>query len=194
MLLAEGFELLHTGVLVLRENRQQLAETFEGLHDTLRGTGEFFKRNQARLDHITEGVERLTNDADELVKAVQGRYVESPQIARIIDRIDKTTEVLSRDAEPLLKDARATLSHVEQLSNNVAGPDQQAKIKAAIGDLADLASHANAAAADAQAIVSHIRHGKGSIGAVVMDEQLYDDIQELARDLKHNPWKFFWRE
>jgi phospholipid/cholesterol/gamma-HCH transport system substrate-binding protein len=27
-----------------------------------------------------------------------------------------------------------------------------------------------------------------------MDEQLYDDIQELARDLKHNPWKFFWRE
>jgi phospholipid/cholesterol/gamma-HCH transport system substrate-binding protein len=29
---------------------------------------------------------------------------------------------------------------------------------------------------------------------VVMDEQLYDDLQELVRDLKHNPWKFFWRE
>jgi phospholipid/cholesterol/gamma-HCH transport system substrate-binding protein len=43
-------------------------------------------------------------------------------------------------------------------------------------------------------IVSHIRKGNGSVGAFVMDEQLYDDIQELARDLKHNPWKFFWRE
>jgi phospholipid/cholesterol/gamma-HCH transport system substrate-binding protein len=32
------------------------------------------------------------------------------------------------------------------------------------------------------------------VGAVVMDEALYDDIQELARDLKHNPWKFLWRE
>jgi phospholipid/cholesterol/gamma-HCH transport system substrate-binding protein len=27
-----------------------------------------------------------------------------------------------------------------------------------------------------------------------MDEELYDDLQELVRDLKHNPWKFFWRE
>ena len=25
-------------------------------------------------------------------------------------------------------------------------------------------------------------------------EQLYDDLQEMVRDVKHNPWKFFWRE
>jgi len=27
-----------------------------------------------------------------------------------------------------------------------------------------------------------------------MDEEIYDDLQEMIRDLKHNPWKFFWRE
>jgi len=27
-----------------------------------------------------------------------------------------------------------------------------------------------------------------------MDEEIYDDIQEMLRDLKHNPWKLFWRE
>jgi len=27
-----------------------------------------------------------------------------------------------------------------------------------------------------------------------MDEEIYDDVQEMLRDLKHNPWKFFWRE
>ncbi len=57
-----------------------------------------------------------------------------------------------------------------------------------------MANRSKAIAADAQVIVSHIRKGNGSVGAFVMDEQLYDDIQELARDLKHNPWKFFWRE
>ena len=25
-------------------------------------------------------------------------------------------------------------------------------------------------------------------------KEIYDDLQELIRDLKHNPWKFFWRE
>ncbi|HKQ69451.1 MAG TPA: MlaD family protein [Polyangiaceae bacterium] len=190
MLLAEGFELLHTGVTVLRENRQQISETFEGLHDTLRGTGEFFKKNQDRLDRIAVSIEKLTQDSDDLVKAVRGRYVDNPEIARILGRIDQTTEVLSREAEPLLKDARETMGSIK----NVAGAEQQAKIKTAISDLAEIASRAKAASADAQAIVAHIRKGNGSIGALVMDEQLYDDVQELARDLKHNPWKFFWRE
>jgi phospholipid/cholesterol/gamma-HCH transport system substrate-binding protein len=187
MLLAEGFELLHTGVTVLRENRQEIAEMFEGLHDTLRGTGEFFKKNQDRLDHIAESLERLTSDSDALIRAVLTRYVDSPQINRILERIDHTTEVVARDAEPLLKDARDALK-------TVSGPEQQAKIKSAIADIAEIANRAKATAADAQAIVSHIRKGNGSVGALVMDEQLYDDIQELARDLKHNPWKFFWRE
>jgi phospholipid/cholesterol/gamma-HCH transport system substrate-binding protein len=187
MLLAEGFELLHTGVTVLRENRQEIAEMFEGLHDTLRGTGEFFKKNQDKLDHIAESLERLTYDSDALIRAVQTRYVDSPQISRIMDRIDHTTEVVARDAEPLLRDAREALK-------GVSGPEQQAKIKAAIGDLAEVANRSKSIAADAQAIIAHIRKGNGSVGAIVMDEQLYDDIQELARDLKHNPWKFFWRE
>jgi phospholipid/cholesterol/gamma-HCH transport system substrate-binding protein len=187
MLLAEGFELLHTGVTVLRENRQQIAEMFDGLHDTLRGTGEFFKKNQDRLDHIAESLERLTSDSDTLIRSIQTRYVDSPQIARILERIDHTTEVVARDTEPLLHDAREALK-------GVSSPEQQAKIKAAIGDLAEIANRSKSIAADAQAIVSHIRKGNGSVGALVMDEQLYDDIQELARDLKHNPWKFFWRE
>jgi phospholipid/cholesterol/gamma-HCH transport system substrate-binding protein len=50
------------------------------------------------------------------------------------------------------------------------------------------------AAKDAEVIAAHIRRGRGSVGALVMDEQLFDDLQELARDLKHNPWKFFWKE
>ncbi len=187
MLLAEGFELLHTGVTVIRENRQQIGEMFDGLHDTLRGTGDFFKKNQDKLDHITESLERLTYDSDALIRAIQTRYVDSPQITRILDRIDQTTEVIARDAEPLFHDAREALK-------GVSTPEQQAKIKAAIGDLAEVASRSKAIATDAQAIVAHIRKGSGSVGAIVMDEQLYDDIQELARDLKHNPWKFFWRE
>jgi phospholipid/cholesterol/gamma-HCH transport system substrate-binding protein len=194
MLLAEGFELLHTGVTVLRENRKQISETFDGLHDTLRGTGEFLKRNQDRLDRIAEGIEKLANDSDELVKSVRGRYVDNPQVGRIMDSIDNTTAIVSRDVEPLIKDAKEVLANVERLTKTVSGPEEQAKIKSAIGDIAALANHAKVTAADAQAIVSHIRHGQGSVGAMVMDEQLYDDIQELTRDLKHNPWKLFWRE
>jgi phospholipid/cholesterol/gamma-HCH transport system substrate-binding protein len=42
--------------------------------------------------------------------------------------------------------------------------------------------------------VAHVKTGKGTVGALVMDEAVYDDVQEMVRDLKHNPWKFLWRE
>ena len=46
----------------------------------------------------------------------------------------------------------------------------------------------------AEEIVTHIRQGRGTVGAMLMDEEIYDDVQEMLRDLKHNPWKLFWRE
>jgi phospholipid/cholesterol/gamma-HCH transport system substrate-binding protein len=76
----------------------------------------------------------------------------------------------------------------------VGDAKEQERIRKALGDLAQLAERANATAADAQAIVSHIKTGKGTVGALVMDEEIYDDMQEMIRDLKHNPWKFLWRE
>ncbi len=40
-------------------------------------------------------------------------------------------------------------------------------------------------------MLDEIRAGKGSIGALMVDEAVYDDLQELLRDSKLNPWKIF---
>jgi len=47
---------------------------------------------------------------------------------------------------------------------------------------------------DVESVVARVRRGEGTVGALLIDEEVYDDLKELLRDLKHNPWKFFWRE
>ena len=94
----------------------------------------------------------------------------------------------------MLKDAREALANLNRVSATVGDPQQQEKIRKALQDVAQLAERANATVADTQAIVAHIKKGKGTVGALVMDEEIYDDMQEIVRDLKHNPWKFLWRE
>jgi phospholipid/cholesterol/gamma-HCH transport system substrate-binding protein len=94
----------------------------------------------------------------------------------------------------MLKDAKEALANMNRASATVGDPAEQEKIRKALTDLAQLAERANAAVADAQAIVAHVKKGEGTVGALVMDEEIYDDMQELVRDLKHNPWKFLWRE
>jgi phospholipid/cholesterol/gamma-HCH transport system substrate-binding protein len=194
LVLSEGYELLHTAITAMRENKEQISETFDGLRRTLKGTGDFFEKNKDRLDRITANLEQITVETGELVKSARTKYVDNPQLSRIINNLDTTTAAISRDTEPLLKDARAALANVNKLSAAVSTPEEQAKIKQAITDVAEIAARAKVVAADAQAIVAHIKKGDGSVGALVMDEQIYDDLQEMVRDLKHNPWKFFWRE
>ena len=57
-----------------------------------------------------------------------------------------------------------------------------------------IAADSKVAVRDARSVIAHVKGGRGTLGALVMDEALYDDLQEMLRDLKHNPWKFFWRE
>ena len=194
MVLAETYELLHTAIVALRDRRDEIDELFKGLHTLVTTGGSLLENNKDRLDRIVENVEQLTRETNELVVMARSRYVDGPQITRVINNIDRTTAVLARDTEPLMRDARSTLANVNRLSETVGGPQEQLKIKQAIRDVTEIASRTKAAVADAQMIVSHIKRGKGTMGALTMDEQIYDDLQEMVRDLKHNPWKFFWKE
>jgi phospholipid/cholesterol/gamma-HCH transport system substrate-binding protein len=194
MLLAESYELLHSTVSAMRENKEEIGEAFDGLRKTLRGTGEFMHRNQDRMDRIAENVEQMSLDGSEMVRDARLKYVNNPQIDRILANTEQVSGTAARDLPPLMSDARETLTNARRLSATLGSEAEQVKIKKALDDVAELTGRAKMATADAQAILAHVKRGKGTVGAMVMDEQLYDDLQELARDLKHNPWKFFWRE
>ncbi len=86
------------------------------------------------------------------------------------------------------------MKNANRLLATVGAEDQQERIRQAIVDLSEALAHAKNVSANADTMVTHMKDGKGSVGALVMNEQLYDDVQELFRDLKHNPWKFLWKE
>src|SRR5262249_19916768 len=84
MLLAEGYELLHSTVTTVREHREEIGEAFDSLRKTLKGTGDFLDRNGGRLDKVAENVEHLTEHADEAVKGAKAKFVDDPKIDRIL--------------------------------------------------------------------------------------------------------------
>ncbi len=193
-LLAESYDLLHTTVMALREHRPKIREAFEGLSKTLKGTGTFFERNQDRLDQIAGNVELMTEEGVKTIETARRKYVENPAIDRIIVQLDHLTTTAARDVPVLLEQGRKTLGGAQKVVDAFSSDAELARIKAMLADLSATTKSTRAASADAAAIAAHMRRGRGSVGALVMDEQLFDDLQELARDLKHNPWKFFWKE
>lgn len=194
LLLAESYELLHKAYLGLTNNEQKISETFDGLHRTLHGTGEFFEHNGQKLDKIVDNVDTLSADASQTLKAARERYVDNPQIQRIFNNVERTTTTLDQNLSPILTDGRATLADAKKLTHALASDDQVQRYQRITSNVSDATNQAKVIAGDAQALVDRVKSGKGTVGALVMDEALYDDLQEMLRDLKHNPWKFFWKQ
>jgi len=194
LLLSESYELLHKAYLGITSNEQKISETFDGLHRTLHATGQFFEHNQGKLDHIIDNVDSLSGTASETLKAARERYVDNPQISRILNNVERTTTTLDQNLEPILKDGRATLADTKKLTHALASDDQVQRYQRIVSNLNDASGQAKVIASDAQALVEQVKSGKGTVGALLMDEALYDDLQEMLRDLKHNPWKFFWKQ
>ena len=45
-----------------------------------------------------------------------------------------------------------------------------------------------------QTTLVSIRDGHGTIGTLLNDREMYDDMREMMKDLKRHPWKFLWKE
>ena len=42
-------------------------------------------------------------------------------------------------------------------------------------------------------IVDNIKRGNGTVGKLLYDQRIFDDLQDLTSDLKANPWKLLYR-
>jgi phospholipid/cholesterol/gamma-HCH transport system substrate-binding protein len=194
LFLAKGYELLDTTMNGIRNNRDLISDIAVNTAGLLKGLNNVVGDNRERINRTVANVEALSVEANALTREVRAKYVNNPKIERTIENVDRISTDLQRDTGPLLKDAKEALANLNRVSATIGGEAEQAKVKKALDDIAQLVARANATAADAQSIVSHIKTGRGTIGALVMDEQVYDDVQEMVRDLKHNPWKFLWKE
>jgi phospholipid/cholesterol/gamma-HCH transport system substrate-binding protein len=194
LFLAKAYELLDTTVKGINANREVLGDIVVNTAGLLKGLNIIVSGNREKIDRIISNVEETTVETKQLVHDARTNYVDNPKLLQTVDNVEKLTTDIRRDSEPMLKDAREALANLNRISATVGDPAQQERIRKALTDVAQLAERANATAGDAQAIVSHIKKGQGTVGGFVMDEEIYDDVQEMIRDLKHNPWKFLWRE
>ena len=128
-------------------------------------------------------------------------------IANTLNTLEHTTTQVDAIVGTQRTKLANILSNVEAISanfknngdkiTNILGNLESVSDKAAKLDFERTINNANAAVADLQNIVSNINNGKGSVGLLLNDEKLYDNLNNASKnldslmiDLKENPSRY----
>lgn len=135
-----------------------------------------FKKSLRSISVSLTNMEKITHDVENLMGS------ERIRLAKIMQNLESITSNFKNNNEKI----NSILANLDNLSDDLS----KTEIKATI-------DNAHQAMKDVQAITGKINQGEGSIGLLLNDKQLYDNLNsasanlnELVHDLKTNPGKY----
>jgi phospholipid/cholesterol/gamma-HCH transport system substrate-binding protein len=193
LIVARLYEFLDQITTLLHDDKELIVDFLKGGTSVVRTVDKLLQDNRTQIANLLADLDKFTVETTALIKSVRQGLGRPEEVQKFVINLRQISTVVSRDVEELVAKAKKALDGVNSAASLVQGEDKK-KIIRAIDELTTLSAKAGKIATDAQAMVADIRAGKGSAGAFLKDEQLYEDITEMVRDLKRNPWKFFWKE
>lgn len=135
-----------------------------------------FKSSLRSISVSLSNMEKITNDVEDLMGSERAR------LAKIMQNVESITDNFKNNSNKL----NSILANLDHLSEDLS----KAEIKSTI-------DNANLAMKDVQSITDKINKGEGSIGLLINDDKLYnnlsnasENLDQLIYDLKNNPGKY----
>ncbi len=131
------------------------------------------------LGRLNQAVANLN---DLLLEAKQGKgllhaLLYEPEGAQILHRLDRA----STELESFAQAARQGKGLLPSLLFDPAGAKAVADVQAAAADVRKTVAEFQAAAADLHAVADKLRQGQGTVGALLEDPTVYEDLSTLLR-------------
>jgi phospholipid/cholesterol/gamma-HCH transport system substrate-binding protein len=119
--------------------------------------------------------------------------LEPPVVARTVRHADELLVTANQSLSQLTPQARAFVADAMRVTGLFTEERIDKAIRVAEGAIA-ATGKAGKLIDNVDGMVTDVRKGKGTAGALLVREEVYADLREMIRDLKRNPWKFFWKE
>lgn len=159
----------------IRENADNIDSIFDDVATIL-------DENRDKIAPILDNVEGLTAEFEQVGKSVNHALGKGHSLKSIVDNLDHTMASVARDIDPILTDAKGTLKSTNEILS-----DNRENIDRTLDNLADVSD-------DVKGITGRIERGEGSVGKLLKDEEIFEDVREFIRELKRRPWRIIWKE
>ncbi len=155
---------------------------------------ELIQESPERLPVLLERMASAIDDLAALSAAARGQ-LEGGDLAVAISHGRASAAELRRELPEILAALRRASDNLDSAGSVLAGIDEKdlEKVRETLARYEAAAMSLEGLARDAQGLLERLERGEGTLGALIQDDQVYEDLTELLRDLKANPWKLLRR-
>ena len=141
---------------------------------------------------VTAALDELDAIEAELLTALKGLNAaigDGSELRGVVTRVSGLVDEVRGAVGPVVADARGLMARYDKV-----GATADALMTTASADILSVLASGKGLLADVAAVAAGIRKGEGTIGALLADREMYEDVREMMKDLKRHPWKFIWKE
>ncbi len=170
----------------LSEIKPDLTQLISSANESSTELSRILKENSSKIDNIISNLEKTSV------------YLESniPEISDEIKNVSRTLKQAGDGINNLVKEIESSSLFSEILSDReLAG-----EIKDTITALKQTATVINLAfiklasiSDQISSVVMDVKAGKGTVGKLITDDELYNQATDMIKDLRANPWKLLFR-
>lgn len=163
--------MLQDGAATLKELRATSERLGKDLPGLLEKTDDLLGKGQAMMDSASRELTRATDSMDRVMGEATAALRDS--------------RALMKDLQPVIQELSPTLAEARTLARKAG--EVLPTLEKSIQDVPRLVNNMNL-------VGDALVQGKGTVGAMIMDRAMYDDMREMLLDLKRRPWKIIWKE
>ncbi len=193
LVVARLYEVLDSFADLLSEDRDLIKNLLTNSSEAVAEVNTLLKENKEEISSLIASSGELAKEASGTLKKVNQGLGDPRVIGKTIRDADALLITANRSigevvppAKKLMADAKRVTGLItrERIDRALVVADKAVALSGKAGKLID----------NVDGMVVDMRRGKGTAGALITRDEVYADLREMIRDLKRNPWKFFWKE
>jgi len=193
LIIARLYELLDSATSIMRDDKDVIRNMLKNAAAAAAEANRILAENRAEISHLVSSAAKLSDQGAGLIADFRSGMRDPKLLGKTVADVDG----LVVSARRTLEETTPKVNRFLDEATRVGGLITEHRVDRLLG-AADTAAaflvRTNGLIENATAIVENIRAGKGTVGALLIKEEVYADIKEMVRDLKRNPWKFLWKE
>jgi phospholipid/cholesterol/gamma-HCH transport system substrate-binding protein len=193
LVVARLYEVLDGVSSVLRDDRDAIKHLLANGASAVAEVNQLLSENRAQIGELIGATTALAKQGTSTLGKLDSGLGDGKPVARLLADTDAALVTARSSLQTLTPPTAALLTDASRVTGMISEP-RMAGLDHAIDGAATAAVRAGALLDNTNGLVSDLRTGKGTAGALLSRDELYSDLRELIRDLKRNPWKLFWKE